>query len=459
MGSVISLITGPKIAFEEDGEHGPAEKKDNRRRNSLAFNIVRFLTYEEDDFTPLVEEVKEHKLAHQSNLMQRATKYTKIGEAILRGNNREFRNQAIVNFRFINRKYKEYENNSVIHFLCQEGYPDMLEFLGDPTNHTEMDDVPLEVNPKNNKKRTPLFLCFTPPSATFNGQMFGVGEDGNPLCEKPEGIEIPSDWIKPGGPKAREQCIKILIKFGANVNEKDFHNFTALHYACIWGWASTVRILIQAGADINAMTSVGRTPLMYAVEYLNEGCVEALTFDKKLSVNAGDVEGVTALIIAMEKGNEALKIASILLTAGADPNSETNKKKSPMTIACKTQNIQQIHLLLDNKAKRRGSWFALLTGDAAKSVEDRMKAEDREAQELAAQEEARQKANKELTQATGYRNKSPWGAWVEYNDKRDGGVFYYNPVTRKSQKSKPPDFRPNPKRLVKDATFGMSFYH
>lgn len=27
----------------------------------------------------------------------------------------------------------------------------------------------------------------------------------------------------------------------------------------------------------------------------------------------------------------------------------------------------------------------------------------------------------------GYRSKSPWGAWVTYNDKRGGGIFYYNP--------------------------------
>jgi hypothetical protein len=31
--------------------------------------------------------------------------------------------------------------------------------------------------------------------------------------------------------------------------------------------------------------------------------------------------------------------------------------------------------------------------------------------------------------AGGYRKKSPWGQWVQYNDKRGRGVFYYNVVS------------------------------
>ncbi len=30
--------------------------------------------------------------------------------------------------------------------------------------------------------------------------------------------------------------------------------------------------------------------------------------------------------------------------------------------------------------------------------------------------------------ASGYRKRSPWGQWVQYNDKRGRGVFYYNVV-------------------------------
>ncbi len=32
---------------------------------------------------------------------------------------------------------------------------------------------------------------------------------------------------------AREGCIEILLRLGANPNEKDFHNFTALHFTAM----------------------------------------------------------------------------------------------------------------------------------------------------------------------------------------------------------------------------------
>jgi ankyrin repeat protein len=64
----------------------------------------------------------------------------------------------------------------------------------------------------------------------------GVDEDGNVIAVPPEEIESLSDWCKPGGPKSRENCIKFLLdQVGSNPNEKDFQDFTALHYACIWG--------------------------------------------------------------------------------------------------------------------------------------------------------------------------------------------------------------------------------
>ena len=39
-------------------------KKDGRRRNSMAFNIMQFMQYEEDDFGPLVDKVRQ-SLAEQ----------------------------------------------------------------------------------------------------------------------------------------------------------------------------------------------------------------------------------------------------------------------------------------------------------------------------------------------------------------------------------------------------------
>lgn len=96
----------------------------------------------------------------------------------------------------------------------------MLEFILDPKNHSEFDDVVVDIDILNERNRTPLFMVFTPPTGTFMGLTFGLDENCNPNAQKPDGVETLSDWIKPGGPKQREAIVDILIAHGANVKRK-----------------------------------------------------------------------------------------------------------------------------------------------------------------------------------------------------------------------------------------------
>lgn len=64
---------------------------------------------------------------------------------------------------------------------------------------------------------------------------YGVGSDGNAMSEKPEEIEQLLDWCKPGGPRNRENCVKLLVEQGASVLEADYQGFTVLHFAAMWG--------------------------------------------------------------------------------------------------------------------------------------------------------------------------------------------------------------------------------
>lgn len=107
--------------------------------------------------------------------------------------------------------------------------------------------------------------------------------------------------------------------------------------------------LIAAGADINDTLVNGRTPLMVAVEFENDLTVKYLLTKPGLHVNATDADGNTALIIAAELNEYGNEMARMLLQKKADPNSENRKKKSPLTIACKAQNMELVHMLLDNQ--------------------------------------------------------------------------------------------------------------
>lgn len=80
-----------------------------------------------------------------------------------------------------------------------------------------------------------IIFCYTPTWIQYCGMKFGVGPDGNARSQKPEDVEQAVDWCQPGGPRNRENCIKLLVERGANINEKDYQNFTILHFAAMWG--------------------------------------------------------------------------------------------------------------------------------------------------------------------------------------------------------------------------------
>ena len=72
MGAGASL----NIAADKENK----EKKDARRRNSLAFNIMTFVQYEEDDFTPVIDKIRQN-LIEQGPKKEKVTKSTKKKES------------------------------------------------------------------------------------------------------------------------------------------------------------------------------------------------------------------------------------------------------------------------------------------------------------------------------------------------------------------------------------------
>ena len=104
----------------------------------------------------------------------KASRSINVSKNLLHGNMREMRKQVIANFTNINRKFREYDGCSLVHLCCQEGYPEMLNFLLE-WEEVDIKDigVKVEVNNKNEKGRTPLMLCFTPPIMTYLGQTYG----------------------------------------------------------------------------------------------------------------------------------------------------------------------------------------------------------------------------------------------------------------------------------------------
>ena len=63
----------------------------------------------------------------------------------------------------------------------------------------------------------------------------------------------------PGGPKEYRSLITQLLGCGASINQSDSWGWTALHWAACYGWVKIACQLLEAGADVNARNSDGKT--------------------------------------------------------------------------------------------------------------------------------------------------------------------------------------------------------
>mmetsp|Transcript_63915 Transcript_63915/g.176523 ORF Transcript_63915/g.176523 Transcript_63915/m.176523 type:complete len:256 (-) Transcript_63915:253-1020(-) len=208
-------------------------------------------------------------------------------------------------------------------------------------------------------------------------------------------LQVHTDWVHVGKEKERFEIIKILIAEGADVNKQDFHEYTPLHYASMLGWVDAVRLLIEKGAAIDAINFQGQNALMVAAEFNNANVVEVLLEETEIALEARNVDGETALCIAIHRGH--VELVRMLCEFGADTNTQSFRKLTPLKYAAQLNNLQMCNILLDYKAQRRKSAINMLKDDCKLAVVRRLEDERVAAKEAA---ELEQKAGRTGLTAT-----------------------------------------------------------
>jgi ankyrin repeat protein len=138
-----------------------------------------------------------------------------------------------------------------------------------------------------------------------------------------------------------------LLTAGADVKAKNNFESTALM------WCSSnlekVRLLIDKGADVNAHSKQGRTPLVIAAAHDGNIDVIRLLIKKGADVNAGGPAGASAALLAAAGANDTAMVR-LLVEQGADVKAKADGRFSALMSAAGFGNVEVVKLLLAHGA-------------------------------------------------------------------------------------------------------------
>ncbi|KAG8035383.1 hypothetical protein G9C98_006829 [Cotesia typhae] len=194
---------------------------------------------------------------------------------------------------------------TILHEACKGGLADLAKLL------LEKDDSGFSTTAVTKTEQVPLHLAVTnlhfPVVQTL--LQFSKNPKDQLECKDQEGETPLSLAIKAPLKRGRE-IVEALITAGANINEKNDKGLTLLHQAILKEDSATAIFLLENGADINAKTLEGETPLQLSVHCRLGEVVEALC-RRGVNTSVG-----CPLWDALDSDQE--DSASILVTHGAD---------------------------------------------------------------------------------------------------------------------------------------------
>ncbi len=190
------------------------------------------------------------------------------------------------------------------------------------------------------------------------------------------GAAAPSSPVADAAMRRDVATLRASLAAGAEVNAAHGDGMTGLHWAARNGDAEAARVLLDAGADPEAVTRVGRhTPLHVASTFGGASVVGSL-LEAGSDANATTTTGATPLHFAATSGSA--EAVALLLDHGADVNArEPRWGQTPLMFAAAGGRVDAIRALLEWSADPRVT--AKVVDIAAREEADKAENKAREA--------------------------------------------------------------------------------
>lgn len=268
---------------------------------------------------------------------------------------------------------------TALHIAVQTQQPDLVELLllhsADVSIAGLQGETPLHLAARNaNRKMVKKILA---AGADVGATMLNGVTPLHCCCQSGDGAKAAKELLKKGAQMdavrsiaagtsgitplhdAAEvgdlKTVRLLLDAGAEVDVETSTACTAFHIACKYGYLDLVKELIARGAYIAKMCNDSRgtsaQPIHWAVEHSQEDVVRALievSADVNASREYNSKSGVTCLHLAVMKNY--LSLVRLLLELGAKVNARDEEGTTALHLSARGGFVEVTQLLLKNGA-------------------------------------------------------------------------------------------------------------
>ncbi|XP_023404302.1 nuclear factor NF-kappa-B p105 subunit isoform X5 [Loxodonta africana] len=202
--------------------------------------------------------------------------------------------------------------DSVLHLAIIHLHAQLVRDLLEVTAGLISNDI---INMRNDLYQTPLHLAVITKQEDVVEDLLRAGADLSLLDR------LGNSVLHLAAKEGHDKILSVLLKHkqaALLINQPNGEGLNAIHIAMMSNSMSCLRLLVAAGADVDAQEQKsGRTALHLAVEHDNISLAGCLLLEGDALVDSTTFDGTTPLHIAAGRGST--RLAALLKAAGADP--------------------------------------------------------------------------------------------------------------------------------------------